>query len=136
MPLKLNTLNESGELSTLLVLYLLIPGAIVNVTKFPKPQVVGVGAANGCTDVGGIVDTDTLDGITGNVTDGSYYVTPSASISGMIAPGDRIRIDGSAEVCRISSTLSMGNKKAYCSLRARCLEITALTIRQCDVLGA
>lgn len=58
-----------------------------------------MGAANGCTDVGGIVDTDTLDGITGNVTDGSYYVTPSASISGKLSPGDRIRIAGSHEVC-------------------------------------
>lgn len=57
-----------------------------------------MGAANGCTDVGGIVDTDTLDGITGNVTDGSYYVTPSASISGKLSPGDRIRIAGSHEV--------------------------------------
>ena len=62
-------------------------------------KVVGMGAANGCTDVGGIVDTDTLDGITGNVTDGSYYVTPSASISGKLSPGDRIRIAGSHEVC-------------------------------------
>lgn len=57
-----------------------------------------MGAANGCTDVGGIIDTDTLDGITGNVTDGSYYVTPSASISGKLSPGDRIRIDGSHKV--------------------------------------
>lgn len=62
------------------------------------PQVVGVGAVNGCTDVGGLVDTNTLDGITGNVTDGSYHVTPSASISGKLTPGDRIRIDGSTEV--------------------------------------
>lgn len=53
---------------------------------------------NGCTDVGGIVDTDTLDGITGNATDGSYHVIPSASISGKLAPGDRIRIDHSTEV--------------------------------------
>lgn len=57
-----------------------------------------MGAANGCTDVGGIVDTDTLDGITGNVTGGSYYVTPSASISGQLSPGDRIRITGSHDV--------------------------------------
>lgn len=57
-----------------------------------------MGAANGCTDVGGIIDTDTLDGITGNVTDGSYYVTPSASISGKLSPGDRIRIGGSDKV--------------------------------------
>lgn len=63
-------------------------------------QVVGIGAVNGCTDVGGIVDTVTLDGITGNTTDGSYHVTPSASIAGKLAPGDRIRIDGSTEVSR------------------------------------
>lgn len=59
---------------------------------------VGIGAANGCTDVGGIVDTETLDGVTMNVTDGSYYVTPSSSISGKLSPGDRVRIGTSLDV--------------------------------------
>lgn len=59
---------------------------------------VGVGSANGCTDVGGDVDTDTLAGITGNVTSGSFYVTPSSSLSGKLAPGDRIRIGTSYDV--------------------------------------
>lgn len=45
-----------------------------------------------------MVDTDILDGITGIAVNGSYLVTPSASISGKLAPGDRIRIDGSHEV--------------------------------------
>lgn len=61
-------------------------------------QVVGMGAANGCTDVGGIVDTETLYGITGNVTGGSYYITPSEDISGYLSPGDRIRLSGSSTV--------------------------------------
>lgn len=59
---------------------------------------VGVGAANGCTDVGGIVDTESLDEISGNVNNGSYNVTPSASVSGKLVPGDRIRISTSSEV--------------------------------------
>lgn len=59
---------------------------------------VGVGATNGCTDVGGIVDVDTLEGISGNVTNGSGFVKPSQSVSGKLAPGDRIRILGSLKV--------------------------------------
>ena len=56
---------------------------------------------NGCTDVGGIVDTATLDGITVNVADGNFdvSVTASGSIAGKLSPGDRIRIDGSSQVC-------------------------------------
>ena len=54
---------------------------------------------NGCTaDVGGMVDTDTLDGITATVADGSNSVTTSTSVSGMLSPGDRIRIEGSLKV--------------------------------------
>lgn len=65
-------------------------------------QVIGIGAVNGCTaDVGGMVDTETLDGITGDVSDGAFTVTPSASISGKLSPGDRIRIAGSLKVGRL-----------------------------------
>lgn len=70
-------------------------GTLDHLTLF---QVIGVGAVNGCTDVGGILDTDTLDGITGNVVDGSFDVTPSGSIAGKLSPGDRIRIQDSTEV--------------------------------------
>lgn len=65
---------------------------------FQYLQVVGVGAVNGCTDVGGILDTDTLSGITGDVVGGSFDIDPIASISGKLSPGDRIRIEGSSEV--------------------------------------
>lgn len=63
---------------------------------------------NGCTDVGGILDTNTLDGIAGNVTDGSFGVSllPSTSIAGKLSPGDRIRIEGSSSVGHaVSSSL-------------------------------
>ncbi|CAN0432895.1 unnamed protein product, partial [Ectocarpus sp. 12 AP-2014] len=59
-----------------------VAGVSTVVGNVEQIQVVGIGAVNGCTDVGGIIDTDTLDGITGNTTDGSYHVTPSASIAG------------------------------------------------------
>lgn len=80
-----------------------VPTLVYPICVFSILQVVGVGAANGCDDVGGIVGTYSLDGITGNVTDGSKYVTPSVSISGKLAPGDRIRINGSFKVGQIYS---------------------------------
>lgn len=66
-------------------------------------QVVGVGAVNGCTDVGGIVDTATLDGITVNVDAANGLFTASGSIAGKLSPGDRIRIDGSSQVRQTGS---------------------------------
>jgi len=65
--------------------------------------VVGIGAVNGCdADVGG--DTETLDGITGGVTDGDFTVTTTASILGKLSPGDRIRIDESLKVGSLISS--------------------------------
>lgn len=58
---------------------------------------------NGCTDVGGIVDTASLDGITVNAANGLFDVTASGSIAGKLSPGDRIRIDGSSQVRQTGS---------------------------------
>lgn len=60
---------------------------------------------NGCTDVGGIVDTATLDGITVDIVNDSFdvTVTASASIAGKLSPGDRIRIDGPSQVRQTDS---------------------------------
>ncbi|CAM9750091.1 unnamed protein product, partial [Phaeothamnion confervicola] len=61
--------------------------------------VTDVGGAAGCTDVGGVVAA--VSSVTFNMTEGSEYVTPSADISGLLAPGDRVRLSDAADANRI-----------------------------------